>query len=46
MSGLLGTVALPLRGLEACWPFLALAPWVHAGKCATMGLGAMRVTAA
>jgi hypothetical protein len=46
MGGVLGTLALPLRGLEPFWPFLALGPWVHAGKGATMGLGAMRVTAA
>jgi hypothetical protein len=46
MGGLLGTLTLPLGGLGAFWPFLALAPWVHAGKGATMGLGAMRVAAA
>ena len=46
MGGLLGTLSLPLRGLEPFWPFLSLAPWVHAGKGATMGLGAMRVAAA
>jgi CRISPR-associated endoribonuclease Cas6 len=46
MGGLLGAWSLPLRGLEPFWPFLALAPWVHAGKGATMGLGAMRVVAA
>jgi len=43
MGGLLGSLALPLAGLEPFWPFLALAPWVHVGKGATMGLGAMRV---
>jgi hypothetical protein len=46
MGGLLGSLVLPLAGLEPFWPFLALAPWVHAGKGATMGLGAMRITAA
>ena len=46
MGGLLGALSLPLRGLEPFWPFLALAPWVHVGKGATMGLGAMRVAAA
>jgi hypothetical protein len=40
MGGLLGS---PLVGLEPFWPFLALAPWVHVGKGATMGLGATRV---
>ena len=46
MGGLLGALSLPLAGLEPFWPFLALAPWVHVGKGATMGLGAMRVVAA
>jgi hypothetical protein len=46
MGGLLGRLALPLAGLEPLWPFLALGPWVHAGKGTTMGLGAMRVRAA
>jgi hypothetical protein len=46
MGGLLGSLSLRLAGLEPFWPFLALAPWVHVGKGATMGLGAMRVTAA
>jgi CRISPR/Cas system endoribonuclease Cas6 (RAMP superfamily) len=46
MGGLLGVLALPLAGLEPFWPFLALAPWVHVGKGATMGLGAIQVTAA
>jgi hypothetical protein len=46
MGGLLGSLSLPLAGIEPFWPFLALAPWVHVGKGATMGLGAMRVTAA
>jgi hypothetical protein len=45
MGGLLGALSLPLAGIEPFWPFLALAPWVHVGKGATMGLGAMRVTA-
>jgi hypothetical protein len=46
MGGLMGTLTLTLDGVEPFWPFLALAPWVHAGKGATMGLGAMRVAAA
>jgi CRISPR-associated endoribonuclease Cas6 len=46
MGGLLGALSLPLQGLEPFWPFLALAPWVHTGKGATMGLGALRVAAA
>jgi hypothetical protein len=45
MGGLLGTLSLPLDNLEPFWPFLALAPWVHVGKGATMGLGAIRITA-
>jgi CRISPR/Cas system endoribonuclease Cas6 (RAMP superfamily) len=46
MGGLLGALSLPLAGIEPFWPFLALAPWVHVGKGATMGLGGMRVAAA
>ena len=45
MGGLLGALSLPLAGIEPFWPFLALAPWVHIGKGATMGLGAVRVAA-
>jgi hypothetical protein len=45
MGGLLGSLSLPLVELGPFWPFLALAPWVHVGKGATMGLDAMRVTA-
>jgi hypothetical protein len=44
MGGLLGRLTLPLAGLDEFWPFLALGPWLHAGKGTTMGLGAMRVT--
>jgi hypothetical protein len=46
MGGLLGGLTLPLAGIEPFWPFLALAPSVHAGKGTTMGLGAMRIAAA
>jgi CRISPR-associated endoribonuclease Cas6 len=46
MGGLLGSLSLPLAGADPFWSFLALAPWVHVGKGATMGLGAMRATAA
>jgi hypothetical protein len=46
MGGLLGALSLPLAGIEQFWPFLALAPWVHVGKGATMGLGAMQVVPA
>ena len=46
MGGVMGSLSLPLAGLEPFWPFLWLAPWVHVGKGATMGLGAMRVVSA
>jgi CRISPR/Cas system endoribonuclease Cas6 (RAMP superfamily) len=46
MGGLLGSLSLPLAGVEPFWPFLWLAPWVHVGKGATMGLGAVQVVAA
>jgi CRISPR-associated endoribonuclease Cas6 len=45
MGGLLGRLVLPLAGVEDFWPFLQIAPWVHAGKGTTLGLGAMRVEA-
>ena len=45
MGGLLGSLILSLAGLEPFWPFLSLAPWVHVGKGATMGLGAVRIAA-
>jgi hypothetical protein len=37
MGGLLGALSLSMHGLEPFWPFLSLAPSVHAGKGATMG---------
>lgn len=46
MGGLIGSLSLPLAWLEPFWPFPALGPWVHVGKGATIGLGAMRVAAA
>ena len=39
-------VACRSRASSRSGRFSALAPWVHVGKGATMGLGAMRVTAA
>lgn len=36
----------PCRGREPFWPFLSIAPGVHAGKGAPMRLGALRVAAA
>ncbi len=45
MGGLLGEAVLDLGGAEALWPFLWLGQWVHAGKGATMALGAYRVEA-
>jgi hypothetical protein len=46
MGGLLGSLSLPLAGLEPLCPLLGLARWVHVGKGATMGLAAMRVVPA
>lgn len=41
MDGLVGWCVLDLAGQDALWPYLWLAPWIHAGKAATMGLGAV-----
>lgn len=41
MDGLVGWCVLDLAGQGALWPYLWLAPWIHAGKAATMGLGAV-----
>jgi CRISPR-associated endoribonuclease Cas6 len=46
MGGLIGRLVLPLAGLDAFRPFLALGPFVHAGKGTTMGLGAVRLVPA
>lgn len=44
MGGVLGSFRLPLVGLEPLWPFLWFGQFVHAGKGAAMGLGAVRLT--
>lgn len=41
MGGLVGWFILDLTGLSPLWPYLWLAPWLHAGKGATMGQGAV-----
>ncbi len=46
MGGLLGRLTLDLSAAEELWPYLWLGRWVHAGKGATMGLGALRIGAA
>ena len=43
MGGLVGSFILNLSGLETVWPYLWLGQWIHAGKAATMGLGAIRL---
>lgn len=43
MGGIVGELRLDLAGREALWPYLWLGQWVHAGKGATMGLGAIAV---
>jgi len=45
MGGLVGEAILDLGGTEDLWPFLWLGQWVHAGKGATMALGAYRIEA-
>lgn len=45
MGGLVGRLLLDLSDAPALWPFLWLGQWLHAGKGATMGLGAYRLRA-
>ncbi len=46
MGGLVGRLVLDLGEAEALWPYLWLGQWLHAGKGATMGLGAYRLVPA
>jgi hypothetical protein len=46
MGGLTGTAVLPMEGLEPFWPLLRLAPALHVGKGATMGLGGVTLGSA
>jgi hypothetical protein len=46
MGGLMGTAVLPMENLEPFWPLIQLAPALHVGKGATMGLGAVNWTSA
>lgn len=41
MGGLTGWFVLDLREATPLWPYLWLGPWIHAGKGATMGQGAV-----
>lgn len=43
MGGLIGSVHLDMRGLEAFWPHLWLGQWTHAGKGTSMGMGAYTI---
>jgi hypothetical protein len=43
LEGVTGSLVLDLRGREPLFPFLYLGQWVHAGKGATMGMGAIRL---
>ncbi len=43
MSGLTGRFTLDLTGREALWPYIWIGQWIHAGKAAALGHGAMRV---
>jgi hypothetical protein len=44
MGGLMGTAVLPMGDLEPFWPLLQLAPALHIGKGAVMGLGAVTLS--
>ena len=43
MGGVIGSLVLDMAGAEALFPYLWLGQWVHAGKGAVMGMGAIRV---
>jgi hypothetical protein len=43
MGGIVGSFVLNLRGAEALFPYLWLGQWLHAGKGAVMGMGAIRL---
>ena len=45
MGGGIGSFVLDLRGREPLFPYLWLGQWLHAGKGAVLGLGAIRVRA-
>jgi hypothetical protein len=45
MGGVVGRLAVDLRGHERLWPFLWLGQWTHAGKGTSMGLGRCRLNA-
>jgi hypothetical protein len=43
MTGIVGSFVLDLRGAKALFPYLWLGQWLHAGKGAVMGMGAIRL---
>lgn len=43
MGGVIGSFVLDMAGVEALFPYLWLGQWVHAGKGAVMGMGAIRL---
>jgi hypothetical protein len=43
MGGVIGSFVLDLGGREALFPYLWLGQWIHAGKGAVMGMGAIRL---
>ena len=45
-GGIIGSFVLDMRGREALFPYLWLGQWLHAGKGAVMGMGAIRLSAA
>ncbi|MDD4914305.1 MAG: CRISPR system precrRNA processing endoribonuclease RAMP protein Cas6 [Methylococcales bacterium] len=46
MGGLIGSLNMDTRGLEAFWPYLWLGQWTHTGKATSMGMGAYTIHAA
>jgi hypothetical protein len=45
MGGVIGSFVLDLAGREPLFPYLWLGQWIHAGKGAVMGMGAIRLKA-
>lgn len=43
MGGVIGSFVLDLRGREPLFPYLWLGQWLHAGKGAVVGMGAIRL---
>lgn len=43
MGGIIGSFVLDMEGFEPLFPYLWLGQWIHAGKGAVLGMGAIRL---